>query len=167
MHVLLLPLHLQETKILPRQRHKTFVLENKIRAGASLMVFQNYPLPRKFMIPDTPRSRHTARNYPLWERTEIGSPRHGHHGRRAGEGINSNFPVAGPGFGISCFYTVSMLITISQVSSSNVSSTVSPSKCPNIVAHDNLHTILFSAKQIVQGVTDFLYLAPTNSKVDT
>jgi len=108
MHVLLLPLHPQETKIHPRQRHETFVPENKIRAGALLMVSQDHPFPRKFTTPDTPRGHHTSRNYPLLEKTETGSLRRGRHRLRAGEGIHANFPAAGPGFGVSCRYIASM-----------------------------------------------------------
>ena len=60
------------------------------------------------MTPDTPRGRHTARNYPLLEKTETGSLRRGRHRLRAGEGIHANFPAAGPGFGVSCSYIASM-----------------------------------------------------------
>lgn len=102
-HVLLLPPHPQETKIHSRQRHKTFVLENRIRAGALLMVFKDHPLPRKFMTPDTPRGRPTARNYPLLGRTETGSLRRGRLTLHAGEGVSANLPAARPGFGFPAF----------------------------------------------------------------
>jgi len=55
------------------------------------------------MTPDTPRGRHTARNYPLLERIETGSLRRGRHRLRLGEGVHANFPAARPGFGVPAF----------------------------------------------------------------